>query len=106
MDAGGVAGGDLSGSDRSEARRVEVDRRAAPGRSAAKQARGKFGLKIVPFGAITVHGAEASPSFWGTNTGKVASSRKIVRRDKVRRRPVRALERAVEAGRHLGAASR
>ena len=41
-------------------------------------ARGKFGLKIEPFGAITFTG-RSMPSFCGTNTGYVASSRKIMR---------------------------
>ena len=34
----------------------------------AKHARGKFGLKIEPFGAITLTGRNI-PSFWGTKTG-------------------------------------
>ena len=43
-----------------------------------KQARGKFGLKIVPLGAITFTGRK-TPSFWGTCSGNVASSSRIVR---------------------------
>ncbi len=47
-----------------------------------KHARGKLGLKIVPFGAITFTG-RSMPSFCGTKTGYVASSRKIIRVMKV-----------------------
>jgi hypothetical protein len=39
-------------------------------------------LKIEPFGATTCTGA-SMPSFWGTKTGYVASSRKIMRVMKV-----------------------
>ena len=43
-----------------------------------KQARGKVGLKIVPFGAITFTGRK-TPSFCGTCSGNVTSSSRIVR---------------------------
>ena len=43
-----------------------------------KQARGKFGLKIVPLGATTFTGRN-TPSFCGTCSGKVVSSSRIVR---------------------------
>ena len=43
-----------------------------------KHARGKFGLKIVPFGAITFTGRN-TPSFCGTCSGNVVSSSRIVR---------------------------
>jgi hypothetical protein len=43
-----------------------------------KQARGKLGLKIVPFGAMSLTGRK-TPSFCGTCTGDVTSSSRIVR---------------------------
>ena len=43
-----------------------------------KHARGKVGLKIVPFGAITFTGRK-TPSFCGTCSGNVTSSSRIVR---------------------------
>ena len=44
----------------------------------AKQERGKVGLKIEPWGAMTLIG-RVMPSFCGTKTGNATSSRKIIR---------------------------